>query len=67
MSELIRLLSKDTGGSRHYTGWEKKNTIGNQSEKMLGLQSDSSGRWSRSSHACPLSGCHTGTERRTSP
>lgn len=23
VSELIRLLSKDTGGSRHYTGWGK--------------------------------------------
>lgn len=42
MSELIRLLSKDTGGSRHYTGWGK-NTIANHSRKMLGLQTQSEG------------------------
>lgn len=42
VSELIRLLSKDTGGSRHYTGWGK-NTIANHSRKMLGLQSKGRG------------------------
>lgn len=42
MSELIRLLSKDTGGSRHYTGWGK-NTIANHSRKMLGLQTQTGG------------------------
>lgn len=42
VSGLIRLLSKDTGGSRHYTGWGK-NTIANHSRKMLGLQSEGRG------------------------
>lgn len=45
MSELIRLLSKDTGGSRHYTGWGE-NTIANHSGKMLGLQTQSEGKGS---------------------
>lgn len=40
MSELIRLLSKDTGGSRHYTGWGK-DTITNHSRKMLRLKMQS--------------------------
>lgn len=43
MSELIRLLSKDTGSSRHYTGWGK-NTIANHSRKMLRLQTQSEGQ-----------------------
>lgn len=43
MSELIRLLSKDTGGSRHYTGWGK-NTIANHNGKMLRLQTQSEGQ-----------------------